>query len=214
MRNFRTTVAAAAMITALAASAAQAQELSFSGGMTLTSDYMSRGVSFSLNRPALQFFGEVEASGLYGGAFVSTVRGFGDDLELTLYAGYRFELGGLGVDLGYARYLYDNSGNCCGELYALFETEVDRSTFSAGFYYDPSARVLTDAHLGVGFGLTDQFSASLTAGRASDGVVRWSYAVAGVDYAITDNFSVNAAYHFTRAPAERNRFVVSASLNF
>jgi len=217
MTTIRTATAIAGLVIGLGAAAAQAQTLSFSGGATLTSNYMSRGVTQSMNRAALQFYGEVETSGFYGGIWGSTVD-FGpldnDALEIDLYAGYRFSAGAASFDIGYARYFYDDSGNCCGEIYATVEVESGASTFSAGLNYDPSARFLSNANVGVAYGFGDGFSAALTAGRASDGAIRWNYAVAGMGYDINDNLSVSAEYHVTRFPGQRNQFVVGASVNF
>lgn len=215
MTTFR--IAALAAGLAMATSApALAQGLSFSGGVTITSDYMSRGVTNSRNRPALQFYGEVEASGFYAGLWGSTVD-FGlddpDDLEIDLYAGYRFSVGAASFDIGYARYFYDSSGNCCGELYGLASYETGPLNLFAGVYVDPSDSFrVNDVHAGFTYSFAERWSAGLKAGRA--GRPSWTYGIASVGYQLNDNVSFEAAYHMTRAAGERNRFVVSASVSF
>jgi uncharacterized protein (TIGR02001 family) len=205
----RTTAIAAAVALVAGSLSAQAQELSFSYGGTITSNYMSRGVTQSNNRPALQFYSEIETSGFYAGAWASTVRLAPDSVEVDLYAGYRFSVGAASFDLGYARYFYNRTGNCCGEVYASFEVESGSSTFSGGLAYDPGARVLADVNLGVSYDFGNQVSASAMAGRTPGG---GRYGVVGVGYEISDNFGVEAAYHLTNA--QRNQLVVSLNFNF
>jgi uncharacterized protein (TIGR02001 family) len=216
--SFLRYTAAAAAIAMVTAPPVLAQGLSFSGGATLTSNYMGRGVTNSLDRGALQFYGEVEANGLFAGVWGSTVDfgpGNPDALELDIYAGYRWSLGATSIDLGYVRYIYDSSGNCCGELYATFSSEAGNTTFLGGIYYDPGARIIGDVNLGVSHDWGNSISTGLMVGRGDVGFGGWSYAVAEVGYSISDSVSLSAAYHFSNAPAERrDRFVVSASVGF
>lgn len=202
--------AALAVTLSLCAVPALAQGLSFSGGMTVTSNYMSRGVSQSADRPALQFWGEVENMGFYGGIWASTVRLAPDQAEVDIYAGYRFTADALTVDLGYVRYLYDRTGNCCGELYATFEAEVDQTTFFGGVSLDGLRRArVSDLHLGIRYGFYEGLNASASVGRASGGV---NYGVLGLGYTVNDNVGFEAGYHITNA--QRNQFVVSSNINF
>jgi len=210
MTRLRTLTATATLALCAGTLSAQAQGLSFSGGATLTSNYMSRGVTQSANRPALQFYGEVESSGFYAGIWASTVRLAPDDLEVDIYGGYRFSVGAASFDLGYARYLYDSTGNCCGEFYALAEIDLAPATVFGGFYVDSArVRTLNDIHLGVRYDFGQGFTTSLTAGRAAGGV---RYGIVGMGYSFNDNFSVEAGYHLTNQ--QRNQVVVSTSFNF
>jgi len=100
---------------------------SFTGSLTLTSDYIFRGVSQTQNGPAIQ--GGLEyahASGFYVGTFGSnvswvSVRSFKDStgtvttgdpfkennsMELDLYGGFRGGSGDFGYDLGVITYYY------------------------------------------------------------------------------------------------------------
>lgn len=101
---------------------------SFTGSVTLTSDYVFRGVSQTQNGPAVQAGLEyAHASGLYIGTFGSnvswvSVKSFKDStgadvpgtlpfkesnsMELDLYAGYRGSAGDFGYDLGAITYYY------------------------------------------------------------------------------------------------------------
>lgn len=210
MTGIRIFAATSALALCVGTLGAQAQGLSFSGGATVTSNYMSRGATLSDNRPALQAFAEAEVSGLYFGAFASTVRLAPDSSEFSLYGGYRFSVEAASFDLGYARYLYNSSGDCCGELYALFEVDLAPATLFGGVYLD-SARLrrVNDLHLGVSYGFGDGFSTSLTAGRAAGGI---RYGILGLGYQINDLIGVEAAYHTTNA--QRDQVVVSATASF
>jgi uncharacterized protein (TIGR02001 family) len=202
--------AALAASLTLCAAPALAQGLSFSGGMTVTSNYMSRGITQSMNRPALQFWGEVENSGFYAGVWASSVRLAPDQVEVDLYAGYRFSVGAASFDIGYARYLYDRTGDCCGELYGTFEFEVDRTTIFGGVHLDGRRGMgVNDTNLGFRYEFYDSLTASAMVGRATGGV---NYGVLGLGYAVNPNVAFEAGYHFTNA--QRNQFVVSSNINF
>ena len=97
--------------------AAMAQDITTYVGAAVTTDYISDGVTQSDGEPALQGYVEAEhASGVYLGAWASTVDLDGDSVELDLYLGFRNEVGPITYDIGYLRYFYDESGDCCGEL--------------------------------------------------------------------------------------------------
>jgi uncharacterized protein (TIGR02001 family) len=208
-----TTLRAAALAATVSLSSvpALAQGLSFSGGMTVTSNYMLRGLSQSLNRPALQFWGEAETMGFYAGVWASSIRGSGTDrIEFDPYLGYRFSIGSASFDIGYIRYLYDRSGNCCGEFYANAEVEVDSSTFFGSLSLnDAHGFGIADIHLGVRYAFDGSFYASGLVGR-SPGVA--SYGVLGVGYQVNPNVGFEAGYHITNA--QRNQLVVSSNITF
>lgn len=103
--------------------AAQAQDESesdweFSGELTITSDYVWRGVSQTDENPAVQpGFEAAHSSGFYAGAWASNVDfdtpGDGIDVEVDIYAGWSFDLSdAVNMDLSVTRYLYPgaNSG--------------------------------------------------------------------------------------------------------
>lgn len=207
MRQTRAAAVAAALT--LAATPALAQGLSFSGGVGITSNYMARGVTQSANRPALSFWLEGETAGFYAGLWASSVRLAPDSVELDLYAGYRFSVGAASFDIGYTRYFYDSTGNCCGEVYGLVEVQTDPVRVFGGVYFDPRLRSTNDIHLGLGYGFLDRFEASAQIGRAVGGV---NYGVLGLDYQLNDSVGFEAGYHITNA--QRNQFVVSTRITF
>lgn len=201
-----------AAIALLAAVPASAQGLAFSWGGTLTSNYISRGQTQTLNRPAFQPWVEVESNGFYAGLWASNVNfgaGESDRVEVDIYGGYRWSIENTSFDIGYARYLYNSSGDCCGELYALVEHEAGTLTMFGGAYFGHSGRLsVNDLHAGFSVELMERLSASTTLGHASGA----AYADVGVTYAITDNYEVDARVH--RSGSLGTRAVVSVSFAF
>lgn len=94
---------------ALCLMSSQAAAAQWTGGVTLTSDYLFNGVSQTQGDPALQFTATVSGeSGAYAGVFASNVD-FGDDtdLELDAYAGWYTDLqGGWHVEVSALYYSY------------------------------------------------------------------------------------------------------------
>lgn len=118
--------AAAVLATPMFASAQQAaaQSLhSFSGNVTLASEYLFRGIAQTRGKPALQGgFDYAHASGLYAGVWGSNVSWISDgvpgasaSLEVDIYGGYKGTISGdLGFDVGVLAYTYPGSGKPTG----------------------------------------------------------------------------------------------------
>jgi uncharacterized protein (TIGR02001 family) len=203
------TRAAALAVASVIAAPATAQTLGFSGGLTITSNYMSRGLTQSDNRPALQFWGEVETAGFYAGLWASTVRLAPDRVEVDLSAGYRFSVGTASFDLGYTRYLYDSSGDCCGEVHARVAVDAQPGTWFGRIAWDPGARRISDTQLGVTYDFAQRFTASATVGRAAGGV---NYGILGLGYRLNESVAFDAGLHLTNA--QRDRLVLSTTIGF
>ena len=132
-------------IAAAAAAPAFAQEVTVSGNVALATDYAFRGVSQS-DGPAVAggfdvAFGD---SGLYAGTWASNINFCGgSDLELDVYGGYKFALGGVAMDVGVLGYLYPNAQDDGAELdywevYAKPSIALtEQFTLGAGIYYSP-----------------------------------------------------------------------------
>jgi uncharacterized protein (TIGR02001 family) len=146
--------AAACVLPALPA-AAQAAEESYPFTVTLTpvvsTDYLFRGISQTRNNWAVQGALDIEhGSGIYIGAFASTAKFLADPYnntrqELDLMAGYRFELAGINLDLGYIAYLYPGQDKAPGgQLNEYHEVAIKASyaiepvTVMAAFNYSPN----------------------------------------------------------------------------
>jgi uncharacterized protein (TIGR02001 family) len=127
MKNFTYAVVTAGLLSG--ACVVQAEEGGISGNVTLTSDYVWRGISQTQNNGAIQ--GGVDYahdSGFYVGAWGSNVD-FDNDasLELDLYAGYSTDLTeNVSVDVGVLKYTYPDASG-------LNFTEGYISVSTAGF---------------------------------------------------------------------------------
>lgn len=136
--------------TALAQQAAKSDH-SFSGNVTLASEYLYRGIAQTRGKPALQGgFDYGHASGFYLGTWASNVSWISDatagasaSLEIDVYGGFKGSVAGdLGFDLGILTYNYPGRGKPAGaakpdttELYGAlsykwFSLKYSRSTGS------------------------------------------------------------------------------------
>ena len=187
-------------------------------GAAITSRYISRGVDQS-DGPAFQAYIEPSYGIFYAGIWTSTVdfgAGDPDDFEIDFYAGIRPEFGNLALDLGYARYVYDSSGDCCGDFYAK-ATYTFTEQFSAGgeLYFDPD----TDGVYGVAkasvvlpYDVT--LSAAVgnwlnegTSGNSEDNV-DWNV---GLSYTVADTVTIDGRYYDSNF--DHGRFVVTLSVD-
>jgi uncharacterized protein (TIGR02001 family) len=133
-----------ALALALATDAATAQEFALNYGVAVTSNYIDNGTTQSDDHPALQGYVEGSYGLFYGGVWSSTVdfpddpEFGGDNLEFDLYAGIRPTFGNLSLDLSYYRYVYDDSGDCCGEFVLIAQYPVaDFGEVGVEYDYDP-----------------------------------------------------------------------------
>ena len=135
------------VLTAASAAPAFAQEVAVSGNVALTTDYAFRGVSQSDESPAVQggFDAAFGDSGVYAGAWASNINfgSGGANLELDLYGGYKFALGGIAMDVGVIGYFYPGASDDTAEL-DYYEAYVKPSfalteqfTLGGGVYWSP-----------------------------------------------------------------------------
>lgn len=130
--------------------AAEDSPHSFSGNVSLTSNYVFRGISQTGGDPAIQGgFDYSHSSGIYLGAWASNVGWIEDfqgyssgSLELDLYGGYRGSAGPIAYDVGALKYHYP--GKKAGAISAE-TTEVYASAnwkwFTAKYSYYLSSGV-------------------------------------------------------------------------
>ena len=206
----KTLIASIAVVAALAAVPASAQ-MTFSYGATLTSNYISRGATQTNGNAAFQPWAEVESNGWYAGIWASNVRFAPDSIEVDLYGGYRWAASEImNVDIGYAQYFYNSTGNCCGELYMRGDLQAGTANISGGIALNISGGLaFNDAHIGISTPLYGNLTGSMTFGVTG---IPTTYGNVGVSYAVNDNWSVDARYH--RGANEGERFVVSTDISF
>lgn len=198
---------------ACVAPVAQAQDIAVYGGLALTSDYVSDGVTQTENDPAAQAYIEVDTGLFYGGAWVSNVSFPDSDesVELDLYLGLRGETAaGLGYDLSYYRYIYDGD-DCCGEIIGTLEAPLNDAWSLGGLAsYDPEE---SDYSLEVSptFSLNDAISLSATLGYKDsyDG----AYGDIGGTYALSDSASLDLRYHDADVPGADGILALTFSLD-
>ena len=205
------------------AAPAETSDWSISANVGLYSDYIWRGASQTQRQPALQGGFDVEhSSGFYAGVWASNVEwttdggGMTDNsLEIDGYAGYAFDINGIGLDVGILQYWYP--GDEAAGAAASDATEVyagigyDFGILSVGYtafylisdegwnvgpdadgtmYHDFSIEAPigdTPVTVSAHFGVWDGDGTAAEAAEYEDWKVN-------VDYAINDNYSVGAFY--------------------
>ncbi|MCA0872877.1 TorF family putative porin [Seohaeicola saemankumensis] len=171
-----------------------AQDITYYGGFTLTSNYVSNGVTQSNDKPALQGYVEMQTNGFYLGTWLSSVDLGTDDVEVDLNIGYRKHFDNdIFFALGYSRYLYNDTGDCCGEakLWAGY-TLWDKLGINGYLAYDPQADTLNKS-LTLAYATNDKLGFSATYGE-SDGAGT-EYWDAGLSYVLTDALSADLRYY-------------------
>lgn len=121
-------------------------DLTFSGGVSLVSQYRFRGLGLSDEKPALQ--GTINLnhkSGPYAGLWASSTDGFGElggsNLELDLYAGTKVLLGKATLDVGLLYYAYPGSTGGDFEFfepYANISLPIGPATAKLGAAFAPA----------------------------------------------------------------------------
>jgi uncharacterized protein (TIGR02001 family) len=182
----------AAALLAAQAVAVQAQQ-SLTAGVALATDYLFDSVSQAHGTPVIQGYLEYEVRGFYVGLWGSRVDMPPDRLEYNIYAGYRGEAGGLSYDIGYWRYLYDATGNCCGEAILNLGAPVsDQVELGLTVGYDFAASDWRSI-VTVSYGVTEMMSVSAALGYNGAGAyTHWN---AGVSLAMTDTVGLDLRYY-------------------
>lgn len=212
MRNFLTT---SALLVALSApSIVAAEALTFSGGATLTSRYVSNGIRQS-DGLAFQPWIEGEVNGFYFGAWGSNVSKdlLGQSTEIDLYVGYRNEVGQFSYDLGYAHYFYRGpKEDCCGEvILAMGYAVTEELGLGLTLKYDPDAKV-TNSSLNASYAVNDKISLDGEIGKINKGGHRyWSL---GGSYAINEALAASLSYHDSNIDKGTAVLALDYSFNF
>lgn len=136
-------------------------------GLAGTSDYVSRGITQSDSRPAIQGYIEPTYGIFYANIWSSNVD-FGDDFrgaEIDITGGVRPKFGDLSLNMGWVHYLY--TGNISpdyGELFGKADYKLtDKVVLGARVWFAPdfnqSGKNATFPVLGAKVLLTDKLSA-------------------------------------------------------
>mgnify|MGYP002078605724 CR=1 FL=1 len=150
MNRFSVMMSIALMLAAspaLAQDSTDAPDSAFdvSGTVSLTSDYVFRGISLSDREPAVQGSLEVQhMSGLYAGMWGSSIARYaGTNVEADIYGGWRGAAGGLDLDLGVVGYLYPGGhGANYVELAGKAARTLGPVELEAGIAWAPSQKAI------------------------------------------------------------------------
>jgi uncharacterized protein (TIGR02001 family) len=165
-------------------------------GVAVTSDYISRGITQTDHKPAIQGYVEPSYGIVYGGLWASNVSFGGDkDTEVDAYAGIRPEFGKLSLDFGYVRYLYSDSSS--GEAYAKGTFSLtDNVTLGGQFFIDPdSSATYTEGNVDIS--LPHSFGVSGAVGFVHNDLMPYTTWNAGVYYQATDWAKLDLRYSGT-----------------
>jgi len=203
MKTINKTALASSLLLLSSIVAAADQPFSIAGNISLTTDYVFRGVSQTLEDPAIQGgFDLNHESGIYAGIWASNVNFGSNDpahLELDYIVGFGNELSnGLSYDLAYIYYTYPGVDDNLNYDFGEFKLGLGYQMLSAEYYYaNDFFGGSGKAHyfgLGADFDLGQGFSAGLHVGRQNftdiDGdYTDWSVSVGktlvGVDFALS-----------------------------
>ena len=151
----------------LAASAGLSQvaqaESPLTGNIGFTSNYIWRGVTQGADESAIS--GGIDyahSSGFYVGTWVSSLGG-GSQYEQDLYAGFGFDAGPVGLDIGYIQYMYPvgNANLDFSEVYVNASWNV--LSFGAAYTVDTDAGG-QDSNLYLSVGAEFEVAKGLTLG--------------------------------------------------
>jgi uncharacterized protein (TIGR02001 family) len=209
--QLKAAVAALCLAAAAGATPALAQETDVAFNAAVVSDYVFRGVSQTLEEPAIQAGVDVTNGGVYVGAWASNVD-FGDDTdaEIDIYGGYRAEAGGFALDVGVIGYFYagepDGADYNFAELKVAASRAIGPATIGAAVYYSPDFywvdETATYAEVNAAFSPIDKVTVSGAVGKqwldVSDDYATWNV---GATYAFTDALALDVRYHGTDVDA-------------
>lgn len=178
MKKFGMALGAAVVAMAGMTTAASAEELTFSGNVALTSDYVFRGISQSDSDIAIQGGFDAGYGALYAGVWGSSIDfGLDGTTEVDVYAGFKPTLGPVTLDLGVIGYLYPGMDSAFNADMVEFKAgasfaPVENLSVGATVYYSPEFTFST-GEAGVyvegtaGYTFNDKFAVSGAVGNQS-----------------------------------------------
>ena len=134
MKLIKLSLAAAMAVTF--AYAEEASEVGVSANMSITSNYVWRGMTQSHNSPAVQGGIDLDYKGLYAGVWGSNVEWGGKaSLEADAYLGYSNEISGFSYDVGITQFMYPNESDELNFAEAHVKLGYDFEVASIGAAY-------------------------------------------------------------------------------
>ena len=192
-------------------------------GATLASEYMFRGLTQTLNDPAVQGFVEASYGMLYVGTWASNVDfGPGDpQVEIDFYAGIRPEFGVLALDLGVVRYVYPGASALhFTEVYAKAKVNpYEPLTVGAAVFSSPDLSNEDGVYLeaNAAYALPHDFALSGAVGYqifddaiGSQDYLTWNL---GLSYSWKETVTLDQRYHDNDLDGGQARIVGSVSFS-
>lgn len=170
MKRLKSLLGATVLTSAMMSGAAHA-EGEVSGTVGLTSDYVFRGITQTLNNPAIQGSLDYADGEFYAGVWGSNVDfGIDETIETDVYVGFKPTFGAISFDFAVIGYFYPGSTDALGE-YDYFEgkaaasiTPAEGLTLGAALYYSPEFFAETGeayyTEVNAGYAFSDAFSVS------------------------------------------------------
>jgi hypothetical protein len=204
----------------------QAEEVSFSFGATVASEYVSNGLRYT-DGVAIQPYVELGYAGFYAGAYTTNTEG-----DLTFYdretgfsLGYRGEAGSFSYDVSLNYYVFDETFEDVPiEDYAeaVFSGTV---AASETFYVTGEIGIApeydqTDVSLRVDYYTpVEGLSLDATVGSVDANYASWDYWSVGANYAVNETVGFGLAYHDSNATEDAGTntdglFVASVNIAF
>jgi hypothetical protein len=170
-------------------------QVTISGGAAVATSYDLTTDNNTEAEYPLSFYMQAEKNGFYGQLWFGTLpSGFAPDkVEMDVILGYATEFSnGLGLDLSYAAYFFDDSGYDTAELIAALSyglTDSLGGSLEVGYDVEIEESYV---EVGLDYALTDVWSLQGLVGTETltDSV----YYELGVTYAITDEVAFNILY--------------------
>ena len=185
------------LATGLLPGIAAAEALTFSGGVSVTTNALSDGLSDTANGLAMQPFFEIGKNGFYAGVWASNLKDVDDNrAELDLYGGYRGETAtGLTYDLGYTQQFYDKTHDFAAELAVSMGVPVNEQlTLTGEVSYDLAEKTFGQ-NIAAEFTPADACTLHAAVGRTDPTAdVNWG---AGVTYALDDRTGLDLQFQKT-----------------
>lgn len=183
-------------------------EGAFSGSVAMTTDYVFRGISQTMEGPAIQGSFDYSNGIFYAGAWGSNVDfGADESMELDIYAGVKPTVGPVALDFAAIGYFYPGATDAVGEYdYMEFKAAAgiapaEGLSLGAALYYSPEffaeTGEATYIEVNGGYSFTDAFSVSGAYG-IQDVDVTGDYSTYNIGASLAlSGFKLDLRYHDT-----------------
>lgn len=198
MFKFNKTAPAIVMATTLSVvlpASAYAEELAFGFGVDAFTDYVFEGVSDTSGGAAFQPSAFMFYGGFYAGLWFSNVDfGTADEYEMDLILGYAGAISErVYYDVSYARFYYDDMGFASSAPSATLGAALsEQFAVEAKVDYNIDNETLTTQLKGI---VTPNDKLSMFASVGDSELYEHTFWSAGVEYAVSDDITISAAYH-------------------